>query len=186
MPSTAAARRYARALFSLADEQSRIAETRGELEGMAEMLGSNEELQRHLFQPLHPVKQRRAVLIGLCERGSISATVQNFFSYLIDQRRLVDFEGIRDEFERLADEAAGRLRAQVRSASPLRDDQRERLVAALARQTGKQIDLDVSIDPSLIGGAIATVGGMVFDGSLRTQLSQLRANLTQGSTPHGD
>ncbi len=184
MASSVAARRYARALFSLASDENRSTEVRAEIDGIAELLTSNEELQQHLFQPLHPVEQRRAVLIGLCARTSISTTVQNFFSYLIEQRRLVDFAGIREEFGRLADEAAGRLRAKVRSASPLRDDQRDRLVAALARQTGKQIDLEVSIDPSLIGGAIATVGGLVFDGSLKTQLSQLRATLNQGRMPH--
>jgi F-type H+-transporting ATPase subunit delta len=167
-------------LFSLASDDGRIPQVRDELDAMAQLIGNSEELQRHLLQPLHPVKQRSAVLAGLCARGAVSPTVQNFFAYLIDQRRLVDFAGICEEFGRLADEAAGRLRAQVRSASPLREDQRERLVAALSRQTGKQIELETSVDPSLIGGAIATVDGVVFDGSLKTQLSQLRSNLTHG------
>jgi F-type H+-transporting ATPase subunit delta len=96
------------------------------------------------------------------------------------------FDAIRDEFNRLADEAAGRVRAEVRSANPLRDEQRARLVDALARRTGKNIELTMHVDPSLIGGAIATVGGLVFDGSLRTQLSQLRSTLTQGRSSHGN
>ncbi len=111
--------------------------------------------------------------------------IRNFFIYLIEQRRLVAFDAIHDEFNLLADEAAGRVRAEVRSASPLRDEQRERLVDALARRTGKEIDLTVHVDPSLIGGAIATVGGLVFDGSLRTQLSQLHSTLKQGQSLHG-
>jgi len=90
-----------------------------------------------------------------------------------------------DDLKILADEAAGRVRAEVRSASPLRDEQRERLVDALASRTGREIDLTVRVDPSLIGGAIATVGGLVFDGSLRTQLSQLRGTLRQGRSLHG-
>ncbi len=181
-----AAHRYARALFALARENDAVTSIRGELDDMARLLVANPELKRRLFQPLHPVRERRQVLASVCERAGGSQTIRNFFSYLIDRRRLVVFDAIRDEFGRLADEAAGRIRADVRSASPLRDDQRARLVAALTRRTGKQIDLSVQVDPSLIGGAIASVSGLVFDGSLRTRLLQLRATLTQGQNLHGN
>jgi F-type H+-transporting ATPase subunit delta len=180
--NTAAARRYASALFSLAAEASEVQSIRGQLDGMSRLLDENPELQRRLFQPLHPVVERRMVLRSVCERGGLSRTVQNFFSYLIDQRRLVDFSGIRDEYERLADEAEGRVRAELRSASPIDEQQRVRVTAALARRTGKQIELTVHVDPTLLGGAIATVGGLVFDGSLKSQLSQLRATLMKGSS----
>jgi len=180
-----AARRYARALFSLAQESADTASIRRELDDMARLLAANPDLRRRLFQPLHPVRERREVLKSICEQGRGSPVIRNFFAYLIEQRRLVSFEAIHDEFIRLADEAAGRVRAEVRSASPLRDQQRARLVDALARRTGKEIELTVHVDPSLIGGAIATVGGLVFDGSLRTQLSQLRETLTQKRSLHG-
>jgi F-type H+-transporting ATPase subunit delta len=181
VPNTAAARRYAGALFSLASDEDGVQSIRDQLVDMDRLFDDNPELQRRLFQPLHPVAERRSVLIGVCERGGLSRTVQNFFSYLIDQRRLVDFSGIRAEYERLADEAAGRVRAELRSASPLDEQQRERVTAALARRTGKQIDLAVHVDPTLLGGAIATVGGLVFDGSLKSQLALLRATLMKGS-----
>ncbi len=181
MPNTGAARRYAKALFSLASEEGEVQSIRDQLAGMEQLFDDNPELRRRLFQPLHPVVERRAVLIGVCDRGGLSRSVRNFFSYLIDQRRLVDFAGIRDEYERLADEAAGRVRAELRSASPLDAQQRERVTAALARRTGKQIELTVHVDPTLLGGVIATVGGLVFDGSLKSQLSQLRATLIKGS-----
>jgi len=180
-----AAHRYARALFSLAREAGDVASIRAELDDMARLLAANPDLQRRLFQPLHPVHERREVLKSICAQGRGSQMIQNFFAYLIEQRRLVTFEALRGEFDRLADEAAGRVRAEVRSASPLRDQQRARLVDALGRRTGKQIDLSVHVDPLLIGGAIVTVGGLVFDGSLRTQLSRLRSTLTQGRSQHG-
>ncbi len=181
-----AAHRYARALFSLAQEEDGVVSIRRELDDMARLLAANPDLQRRLFQPLHPVRERRQVLKSLCEQGRGSQTIRNFFAYLIEQRRLVAFDTIREEFNRLADEAAGRVRAEVRSASPLRDEQRARLIDALARRTGKDIDLTVYVDSSLIGGAIATVGGLVFDGSLRTQLSKLRSSLTQRRSLHGN
>ena len=181
-----AARRYARALFALAREEDEVASIRAELDDMARLLAANPDLKRRLFQPLHPVRERREVLKSVCEQGRGSQMIRNFFAYLIEQRRLVAFETIHDEFNRLADEAAGRVRAEVRSASPLRDEQRTRLIDALAQRTGKEIELTLQVDPSLIGGAIATVGGLVFDGSLRTQLLQLRGTLTQKRSLHGN
>jgi F-type H+-transporting ATPase subunit delta len=70
------------------------------------------------------------------------------------------------------------VRGEVISAAALDDGQLERLRAALARRTGSVVDLDVRVDPQLLGGVVARVGDHVFDGSLRTQLSQLRASLT--------
>jgi F-type H+-transporting ATPase subunit delta len=178
--SSAAARRYARALFSIARDDGAVESVRGELDAMGRLLDEAPELRRALFRPLHPVKERRAVLAGVGQRAGISASVQNFLMFLIDQRRLVDFDAIRSEFGRLADDAAGRIKAEVVSASELPEAQRERLRLAIARRTGREVDLEVAVDPGLIGGAVARIGGMVFDGSLRRQLGQLRDTLTRG------
>ena len=180
MRSSAAARRYARALFSIAQEEAGIGEVKDELAQFSALLEQHAELHKALFQPLHPAAERRTVLIGVCERLRLRPSVRNFFTFLVDQRRLVDFEGIREEYERLADEAAGRKKASVISAAPLGERDRERLERALSARTGGVVELDVDVDPSLIGGVIAKVGALVFDGSLRTQLNQLRASLTKG------
>jgi F-type H+-transporting ATPase subunit delta len=68
----------------------------------------------------------------------------------------------------------------VRTASPLQKAQRSRLQRALSARTGKEVQIEVEVDPSLIGGVVARVGDLVFDGSLRTQLDQLRITLTKG------
>jgi F-type H+-transporting ATPase subunit delta len=180
MRSSAAARRYARALFALADETHAVTQARDELAAIAGLFESEPALRNALFRPLHPVAERRAVLRSLSERLSLSIIVRNFFSYAIDQRRLVDFDAIRAEFEQLADAAAGLVKARVTAAAPLDDAQRDRLQSALAARTGRNVELEVHVDPALIGGAVAAVGNVVFDGSLRTQLSQLRASLSRG------
>jgi len=177
MRSSAAGRRYARALFSLAHDESQIPQIRGELDAVRKLFEEMPELRHALFRPLHPVKERSAALKEVCTRTGLQPILRNFLLLLIDQRRLIDFEGICDEFRRLADEAAGRLRAEIVSSSAISDEQRGRLERALAARTGKSIDLEVRIDPTLIGGAVATVGGVVFDGTLKTQLSQLRESL---------
>jgi F-type H+-transporting ATPase subunit delta len=178
--SSTVVRRYARALFSLAVETNAVAAVREELARIAELFEAHPELERTLFQPLHPVMERRAVLQTVCRLIGSSTNVRNFLLFLVDQRRLVDYEAIRGEFDRLADESAGRMQAEVVAAVPLDDRQTERLRAALSARTGLEIELEVRVDPELIGGVIAAVGGLVFDGSLRTQLSQLRDTLTRG------
>jgi F-type H+-transporting ATPase subunit delta len=176
--STAAARRYARALFGIARDDGTIEATGRELAALADLLEESSELRAALFRPLHPVAERRAVVRAVAERLGSSATLQNFYAFLVDQRRLVDFATIRSEFERLAAEAEGRTEGRITSAQPLDDATRDRLVAALSQRTGRQVSVQVEVDPSLIGGVVAQVGDLVFDGSLRTQLEQLRNSLT--------
>lgn len=180
MRSTAAARRYARALFGIAQETNAVATVRADLARMAELFETDVALHHALFRPLHPVKERRAVLDSVCQLLGLDATVRRFLVYLIDQRRLVDFDGIRAHYEELADQATGVVKAEVVVAGPLAEAQQERLRDALAARTGRNVDLTVRVDSNLIGGAVAVVGNLVFDGSLRTQLQQLRDNLTRG------
>jgi len=176
MRSPAAARRYARALFALAREEDRVDVVRAELDALSQLLEENSELRQAIFRPLHPAAERRAVLQAVCRQLGSSATVQNFCAFLVDQRRVVDLEAICQAYRKLADAAAGRTHARVVSASPLREDQRERLRRTLAARTGQEVEFEESVDASLLGGAVASVGGLVFDG----QLEQLRASLTKG------
>lgn len=177
MASAAAARRYARALFALAHEEDRVNAMRDELAQMARLLDEHRDLRDALFRPLYPAAQRKAALAALAERLASSALLRHFLQYLIDQRRLIDFAAIRAEYERLADEAAGRIHAELVSAAPLADEQVERLRRALARRSGREVAVRVEVDPTLLGGVVAKLGDLVFDGSLRTQLTQLRASL---------
>jgi F-type H+-transporting ATPase subunit delta len=117
------------------------------------------------------------VLDGLAEKLGSSSLVKRFYAYLIDQRRLVAFDAIEAEFVRLADEAAGRVKARVRAAQPLSAQQRTRLERALAARAGRAVELEVEVDPTLVGGLVAQLGDTVYDGSLKTQLEQLRGTL---------
>jgi F-type H+-transporting ATPase subunit delta len=180
MAGAAAARRYAKALFALARETERVAEMRAEVERLGRLIDESAELRAVLIQPLHPATQRRAVLQAVADRIGAGPLLKNFLSFLVDQRRLVDWAAIEAEYGRLADEAAGISQVRVRSASPLSDAQRERLQRALERKSGGRVQLEVEIDPTLLGGAVAQVGDLVYDGSLRTQLQQLRASLARG------
>lgn len=180
MQTSGTARRYAKALFALAQEEGSVDSVRREIGALDDLFSTHEEFRNAICRPLHPGRERRSALTAVCDKLEVGRSVRNFCAFLVDQRRVIQFAGIRSAFDTLADRAAGRTRAQVVSAGPLSDAQRDRLRSALAARTGQQVELDESIDASLLGGAIASVGGLVFDGSLRTQLHQLRTSLTKG------
>ena len=184
MQSSKAAVRYAKALFALAKGDHNVAEVRTEVDTLAGVFAANADLREALLTPLHPADERKAVLSSVADHISLSPLLRRFCAYLIDQRRMVDFAAIAEEFGRLADEDAGLLTAEVVSASPLDDRRKDRLRRALSERTGREVRLEVEVDPSLVGGAIAKVGDLVFDGSIRTQLGQLRANLLGDGARH--
>lgn len=179
MSATAAARRYAKALFELAQEDSRVDGVRTELAALTDLLEGNAELRDVLLQPLHPAGQRRAVLNGVVEKLELSPMLRSFYSFVIDQRRLIDLESITTEYSRLADVAAGLTLARIRTASPLSEEQQARLQHALSARTNSNVTLEIEVVPDLLGGLVAQVGDTVFDGSLKTQLGQLRAGLAK-------
>jgi F-type H+-transporting ATPase subunit delta len=177
MRSSTAARRYAAAMFALASEIGKVSEVQAELAGLAKLFEQNEELRSAMLTPLHPAEQRKAVLSALARNLEMSDHVRNFYSFLIDRRRLVDFDLILAHYERLANEALGVLTAQVVSAGKLDRARKDRLRHALSQRVGQDVQLELRVDPDLIGGIVAQVGDLILDGSLRTQLGQLRANL---------
>jgi F-type H+-transporting ATPase subunit delta len=177
MAAATAPRRYARALFSLASEDNTVAAVRAELRSLGALLEASPELRDVLLQPLHPAAERRRVLEGVAEKLGASSLLRRFYAYLIDQRRLVAFDQIEAEFIRLSDEAAGKRKARVKSARPLSAEQQARIARALSARAGRAVELEVEVDPALVGGLVAQIGDTVYDGSLRTQLTQLRSTL---------
>lgn len=177
MRAAAAARRYARAIFQLAQEQDQRDAVLDDLRALGRVLVESPDFASVLYRPLHPVKERRAAFDAVAERMGLQPTVRHFVSFLIEQRRMQTYPAILEEIERLADEAAGRVEAQVVSAAPLADAELERVRSALAARTGRDVRVATQVDPDLLGGIVARVGDLVFDGSIRTQLAQLRANL---------
>ncbi len=179
MARAAAAFRYAKALFQLAKAEGRTDAIRAELRQLAQLLQTHEGLRRVVLEPLYPVSERRAVLEEVMEKLGASVLLRHFTLFLVDQRRLLEFDAIDAAYEDLADADAGLTKARVHTASPLSEEQRSRLQRALSRQAGTEVELEIHVDPTLIGGAVAKVGDTVYDGSLRSLLQQLRSVLVK-------
>ena len=178
MTSGSIARRYARALFELATEEGRLEEVGTELARFAGALREVPELGRVLSSPAIPRAGRKEIASVLCESTLRSSlTLRNFLHVLVDNNRVRAAADIAERYREMADEAAGRVHVWVRSATPLSDEDRGRLQQKLSRATGKQVTLEVEVDPALIGGLSAKVGHLVFDGSIRAQLEGVRRAL---------
>ena len=173
----AVARRYAKALWALASQESRLEPVGQELLRFERVLADEPELRSALLLPWTTAATKRAVVVAVSERLELSTLVRNFLALVAQRRRMTLLAEIREAYQVLVDEAAGRVRARVRSAAPLSDAQRTALRERLGRRLGKTVLLDTAVDPSLLGGFVAEVGSRLLDMSLRGQLARLRERL---------
>lgn len=171
------ARRYARALFGLAVEQDRIERWSRSLAAVRDAVRSVPDLRDALANPVYTREQRRAVVGQIAQALGLDEEPKNLLSLLADRNRLPLLESIADTFGELADQKLGRVRARVVSAVPLEAAEADRLAQKLAGTTRAEVIVDREVDPNILGGVVARVGSMVYDGSLRTQLEELRRAL---------
>ena len=167
---------YARALFEIARAEGTLDEVEDELFRFARSYESSDALRNALTDDMIPAGKRQAIVEDLLG-GKATATTTQLVSMVVGSGRGRDLPAIIDQLVARASSAKNLEVAEVRSAVPLTDDQQTRLAAALANATGKQVNLKVVVDPSVLGGLIATVGDTVIDGTVRTRLDQLKARL---------
>ena len=113
----------------------------------------------------------------------LSPMTTNLLKLLVEKQRFAAVLDIVDIFRERADELAGRVRVQVATAEPLNAAMKAEVKAAMATLTGKQVLLETSVDPSLIGGLVARVGDTVYDASLKARLSDLKHRLIHAQAP---
>jgi F-type H+-transporting ATPase subunit delta len=168
------ARRYAKALFSLADEQGQVEQWSAGLDGLGRALTSSPELRETLSSPVFEKEQRRGVVAALGKALGFTGSAADFLLLLADRDRLAYLPAIIQDFRDLADARLGRVRAKVTSAVPLAPGEAQRIAEKLAQAEKAQVIVETAVDAALLGGAVAQVGSMVYDGSVRSQLEELR------------
>jgi len=179
MASTVVARRYARALFEAARDASALEPVARQLGAFAGILEQSPELRSVLSTPALPLDERQQLLRSVLEKGGAHKITVNTLLLLTERGRLNVLEEITEAFREEADRAAGRVRARVASATALSPQQVDAVKAALEQASGKRVVVDASVDPDLIGGVVAHVGGVVYDGSLKSELRRLRHAIAQ-------
>ena len=172
-------RRYAKALFDIAVEQGKVEAWSESLQSLKRAVESSDELRDVLVNPIYTREQRRAIGAKLAAALHLEAEPASLMYLLGDRNRLAYLGAIVDTFGAYADEKLGRVRARVTSAVPLDAASAQAIADKLAHATRAQVILDRAVDPALLGGVVAQVGSLTFDGSVRTQLEDLRRTLKQ-------
>lgn len=173
--SRGVARRYARALFEVADGEKRAAAVRSELEAALAALREHADLERALLHPALAADTKKGIVAAVFQGAS--PLVVRILELLATRRRLPLLPAIVEEYARALLAASGVERAELVTATPLAAAEAERVRKALEAALGKGIELDARLDPELLGGVLVKVGGRHFDGTLRGRLAALRGRL---------
>ncbi len=182
MAAGSLARRYARAVYSLGIEGGAggsLDAIGRDLRGLVAAMKVSPELGETLTNPALRRADRRRVLEALLARMTVTPTTRNTVLLLLDRERLGALADIAREVDAMIEARAGRVTAEVTSAQPLTTTQLQQITASLEKLSGKQVEIVRREDPTLLGGVIAKLGDVVYDGSVKTQLASMRDQLAK-------
>lgn len=178
MTGRGAASRYAEALFGHARDLGTLEPVRSELRELVRAVDATPELKGLLARPdLDPQRKLAALRLALGER--FSGLMLALLAALVRRQRGRYLAQVAEAFEELADEAAGVVRAETESATPLTPEQQERLIRALAHISGRRVLLSLRVNPELLAGVRVKVGDRLIDGSGAGRLARMRQELTR-------
>jgi len=166
--------RYATALFELAREDKSIDAVKADLDKFDAMLAESPELVRLVRSPVFSADTQSKALAAVLSKAGIGGTTANFLKVLAANRRLFAVADVIRAFRALVAKFKGEATAEVTVAEKLNDKNLDALKAALKSVTGKDITLNVKVDPSIIGGLVVKLGSRMVDTSLRTKLNSIK------------
>jgi F-type H+-transporting ATPase subunit delta len=170
--------RYAHAFASVAaSSRLDVAAAEQQLDDFSGTLAGSRELQEVLMNPSIANEQKLKVLDAIAGRIGMFPQVRNFIAVIMDHQRLDELDEILTEYHAVADDQTGLTEAEITSARPLNDEDRAELEVQVAKLAGGRIRTTYFQDASLLGGAVVHIGSTVYDGSIRTQLQQLKQKL---------
>jgi F-type H+-transporting ATPase subunit delta len=178
MPQTPAARRYAKALFELAQAQKAEDTIEAELSQIISAI-ADPAIEKVLFLPTLPLKARKDIIEQIIASSKLHPTLSSFLRVLADNDRLTMLKDVHGAYQALLEAASGKVRAQIRTAEKLSAKDLRSLVDAFSRRTGKTVIPTVTVDPTLLSGIVVEIEGKVYDASLQAQLRRMGDVLAQ-------
>jgi F-type H+-transporting ATPase subunit delta len=166
--------RYATAIFDLALEAGTLDQIRNELDAFDALAASNPDLTRLIRSPVFGAEEQSKALAAVLDRAGISGLAAQFLKLVTANRRLFAVREIIKAFRALVARHRGEVTAQVTVAEQLNDVRLGEIKDALAAVTGKDVHVDLRVDPSIIGGLIVKLGSRMVDSSLRTKLNAIK------------
>lgn len=182
MTANIVARRYARALFSIAQGQGDAEmEAYGkDLAAFAAVLNDTPELLKLFRNPIFSTEEKKAIVVKVLEALEPSPTIKNFCFLLADKDRLAALPEIEAYYAALLDDAKGIVRGELVTAVELPDAKQEEVKKQLAAQLGKELILDFANNADILGGVVLKVGDKILDASLRAQLNAMKEQIKRG------
>lgn len=165
--------RYAAALFELAEENKQLDAVEGSLAKLKSALADSDEFAALTTSPLVGRNEAVAATKAVATSLDLDPLTANFLGTLAENRRLAQLGSAIRDFSTIAAQYRGEANAEIASAHPLSDDQVTALKAKLKSLAGRDVNIDMSVDPSLLGGLVVRMGSRMIDGSLRTKLNAL-------------
>jgi F-type H+-transporting ATPase subunit delta len=174
------ANRYAKALFDVAlQEQADLKKIDEDLTAVAELFASNAEILIVAKRTGLPDAMRQSLMAAIADRLGVTPQVKKLLSMLTERHTLVLVPDLAEAYRERLLEHMNVVRGEVATAAPLSPEKTQALQDRLSQATGKNVELSVRVDPSLIGGVVARIGSTMYDGSVRTQLKRLHSELTE-------
>ncbi len=178
-PISGVAERYAGSLFELALQENSVAKVEAALTGFEAMLAGSADLKRLIESPVFSAEEQERAVAAIVDKAKIGGLAGNFLRVVARNRRLFAVPAMITAFRRIAAEHRGEASAEVTSAHALSSAQQAELKAALKAVAGKEVALDVTVDPSLLGGLVVKMGSRQIDTSLKTKLNSLKLALKE-------
>jgi len=166
--------RYATALFDLAAESNAIDAVKADLERFNALVAASADLTRLVRSPVFSADEQGQALGAVLERAGIGGLAAKFLKLVTANRRLFAVPDMIKAYRALVAKAKGEATAEVTVAEKLKDEHITALRAALKSVSGKDVDLDIKIDPAIIGGLVVKLGSRMVDTSLRTKLNAIK------------
>lgn len=170
-------RRYAKALFSLGQQDGRYQDYGRDLQEFRHFCEAHAEFFQVISNRIFAVEERSKVLEFILAKGTSSGTVKNFLRLLLEKNRIGGVQQVADYFSKLTDEVSNVTRAEVITARSLKKEPLEKLQKALKKFAKREVKIKITEDRSLIGGLVIRLGDLVLDGSVKAQLEGLRGSL---------
>lgn len=171
--------RYARSLAEVAFEENLEQRVTEDLNTYREIFRAVPDLLKAFQTPALPSDTKEKILAQLTAQHPVAPATANFLRILLENHRIHFLEEIVDGYMAAVNERKGIVSARVTAAGTIDPDERDRLAARLSEITGKTVSLDVATDPSLLGGIVVQMGGTIYDGSVRTQLAEMKRRLVE-------
>jgi len=172
------ARRYAKALINLAEKD--LENTGKSLTALADVYSNSTELSEVLSDTKVSSQIKQNILKSILKKIKVSKLVDTFIRYLLAKRRIVLLPNIERAFNLFLQEKLGRIEAGITVAQEIPEVTVGKLEKAISRYSGKEVSVNITIDPAIIGGIVTRIGSVVIDGSIHTQLNHIRQSIIRG------